>query len=146
MAHTWSSALHGRATLPMSMNMELVHYMVARHCPCRVAGQRAQPGTLRRRHATYGPHSWTPPSVIILDQFELDLSNVQTYQIHAQNRAYSLQLEFRKFITSDFWGWGLSAWPLRPTNVGRTLLRVGRYVHYMSSRFCVEASFRYRCF
>ena len=32
---------------------------------------------------------------------------------YTQNRAYSLQFKAIKFIRCDFWGWGLSAWPLR---------------------------------
>ena len=28
--------------------------------------------------------------------------------------AYPLQFNISKIINSDFWGWGLSVWPLRP--------------------------------
>ena len=44
---------------------------------------------------------------------------------YTQNRAYLLQFRFVKVIKSDFWGWGLSVWPLSSTsrwaaNLGET--------------------------
>ena len=56
-------------------------------------------------------HDWS--TTLGATQFELDLLNEQhLLSTHAQHRAYSPQIMSTHFVTSDFWGWGLSAWPL----------------------------------
>ena len=47
--------------------------------------------------------------------FNLDVLNVTKYK----KRACSLQFRFIKIIESDFWGWGLSVWPLENLAMGR---------------------------
>ena len=50
------------------------------------------------------------PTPAIIHSLTLDLLDVNTYYIHTYKT--ELVLKFVNFVKSDFWGWGLSVWPL----------------------------------